>query len=487
MQKRFIFIILLFSFIFAKAQKKHEIRAVWLTTNYALDWPSRPFDSPAGIARQKNELEQILDKLEAENYNMVFIQTRLRGDVIYHSAIEPMATVLRKGEQNFGDYDPLAFAIEACHLRGLECHAWFVTYPLGTIGKNGRVAKQLMKKKNMVKIHEGEYYLDPGEPATSTYLLGLIKEIVRNYDIDGFHFDYLRYPEKAKSFPDQSTFKKFGADKKLNSWRRDNINKFVYSAYDTIKYIKPWVQVSSSVLGKYQYIPASPKAGWTAYEEVHQDPVDWLRKGKHDFIVPMMYYTDDLFFPFIHNWIDQSHGRFVVPGIGLYRLDLNEGNWESKVIMDQIAYSRENNTQGNAFYRAKYLADNFKGIQDKIFSQFYEHKSLLPALTWLDNIAPAALQEISAIAQDSVLRLSWENADLEEVLYYNVYRSQKYPVDIGDPANIIFTGIRATEIYCRIDLRQEIGFHYVVTSNDRYHNESSVSRNVYFCTGDFEK
>jgi uncharacterized lipoprotein YddW (UPF0748 family) len=373
----------------------------------------------------------------------------------------------------------------------LECHVWFVTYPLGQDNKKKKTTNiTLEKNKSMAQNHLGEWYLDPGNPKTNDYLLSLVNEIVEKYDIDGFHFDYIRYPDKAFKFPDQSTFNKYGQKSSLNNWRRENINHFVYSAYDQIKALKPWVQVSSSVLGMYQRIPECPNAGWTAYETVFQDPADWLKNGKHDFIVPMMYYTDNYFFPFIHDWVEKGNGRFILPGIGVYRLDKAEGNWDAETIVKQIAYSRENHTQGNAFYRTKFLLDNRKGILDEITSKFYTTPSQLPPLTWLDSIPPSQALKPEAIREGDHLLLSWGNntESNDEKIFYSIYRSDQYPVDTENAANLVAARISENQSYIYIDnMEKESGYYYVITASDRYHNESIASKAVFFCTGAFEK
>ena len=127
--------ILIFSFLFscllAAAQPKYEVRAAWVTAVYGLDWPRTRATTPATVRQQKEELVDILDKLKAANFNTVLFQTRTRGDVLYPSAIEPFNAILTgKSGKNPG-YDPLAFAIEECHKRGMDCHAWIVSIPLG--------------------------------------------------------------------------------------------------------------------------------------------------------------------------------------------------------------------------------------------------------------------------------------------------------------------------------------------------------------------
>ncbi|WP_368224624.1 glycoside hydrolase family 10 protein, partial [Bacteroides caccae] len=110
---------LLFPFLSVAAQPKHEVRAAWLTALYGLDWPRTRAVSPQSIRKQKEELVDILDKLKAANFNTVLFQTRTRGDVLYPSSIEPFNSILTGKSGGNPGYDPLAFAIEECHKRGM--------------------------------------------------------------------------------------------------------------------------------------------------------------------------------------------------------------------------------------------------------------------------------------------------------------------------------------------------------------------------------
>jgi uncharacterized lipoprotein YddW (UPF0748 family) len=469
------------------AQPKREIRGVWITVNYALDWPKEPVRSQSDIERQKADLDQMLDKFEKTGINMIFLQTRIQGSVIYPSKIEPLSEYF---SSEYLEYDPLAYAIKACHRRGIECHAWVVVYPLRS-GKRGRVVSISDRYKSMVKSYNRSMYLDPGNPETTDYLVSLIREVVSGYDIDGIHFDYVRYPNNSDKFPDEDTYERYGNGKDKADWRRENINRFVYAAYDEIKSLKPWVQVSSSVVGMYDKLPESTRQHWTAFHSVYQDPADWLQKGKHDFIVPMMYYSGELFFPFVDDWLTRSNGRFVVPGLGLYQMDSNEFGWEPEVLLEQIRYSRDLLTQGNVFFRARYLLENKKGICDEISSLFYSTPTILPALTWLSHSLPKAPKQIYARKNDDFLLLDWDTMNIsqttEKTIFYNIYRSGIFPVDTNNSHNLVVA--RLENNYCQIpiDNRFESGYYYVVTSYDRYHNESVASNPVYFVTGAFEK
>jgi uncharacterized lipoprotein YddW (UPF0748 family) len=476
--------------LYAAEPPKYEIRAVWLTTNYGLDWPSKSATNASGIKTQQDELCLLLDSLKAANFNLVFLQVRTRGDVIYHSTIEPVSKVFSGKYGVLPGYEPLAFAIEECHKRGMECHAWFVTFPVGTerIVREQGSQSVVRKKQSIVKRHKGEWFLDPGMPETTTYLVSLVNELIRNYDVDGIHFDYIRYPEEARSFPDRSTYNKYGQKESYDDWRRNNINKIVTRLYDEVKQLKPWVVVSSAPLGKYNRIEKRPDAGWTAYESVFQDPVNWLAQGKQDMIVPMMYYLHDDFFPFVDNWVENGNGRYVVPGLGAYRVDENEANWATTDITDQIDYGRFYGGNGNAFFRCAHALDNSKGLYDELKNNYYKYPAQLPPLKWLNDSIPDAPKEIfvEKTAADS-LKLSWKEPEGEEELTYTVYYSLTDSLNTTSAKEILATGLRAKEIQIPIASEAEQGFLFSVSASNRYRLESEPSPEAYYYQSEYIK
>jgi len=468
------------------AQPKIEIRAVWLTVNFGYDWPKKPFQNENDIEEQKNELNRILDQLQEIHINMVFLQTRIRGNAIYPSKIEQRCEYV-KSINATADYDPLLYAIEACHQRGMECHAWFVVYPLGLESKNKMLNRRF--PSNLVKTLDKYQYLDPGNPQTDVYLLSLIKEIVLNYDIDGIHLDYNRYPDNPAGFPDQDTYLQYGNGKNKANWRRENINRFVYAMYDTIKALKPWVQISSAVVGMYKDIQGSKQGYWTAYSSVYQDPVDWLEKGKLDFIVPMTYYSGKLFYPAVRDWLSMETDRFIIPGLGVFRMTEEKSMLDASILYDEIAFSRKVKTQGNAFFRVAHLLDDSNDFKKGLYSQFYPTPALLPPLTWLSQTVPNAPSSLSAHVDGSFLCLDWNKVyeKNNQPVFYNLYRSKTLPVNTEDPENLVTIRLTTNHFQLPIDKRTESGYYYAVTGFDRYHNESEVSNSIYYATGHYEK
>nr|WP_129735055.1 family 10 glycosylhydrolase [Parabacteroides goldsteinii] len=483
-------VLLLLHPVGAVESPKHEIRAVWLTTVYGLDWPKKPATTEAGRKAQQQDLCNILDRLADANFNTVFLQVRLRGDVIYRSAIEPASKTFSGKYGTMPGYDPLAFAIEECHKRGMECHAWFVTFPVGTekaVKEQGKLSV-VKRHPKLCKRHNGEWYLDPGVPETADYILSLVKEVVNGYDIDGIQFDYIRYPEQAKSFPDKAVHNKYGKSQKLSDWRRENINKMVYRIYDWVKQVKPWVQVSSSPLGKYNRIERVPNAGWTAYESVFQDPKMWMQKGKQDMIVPMMYYLHENFFPFVDNWVENCNGRLVVPGLGAYRMEKNEADWTVNDITDQIDYSRYYGGAGCTFFRCENVLDNSKGLYNELKDNYYKYPAQLLPLPWLSDRVPAAPAEIHVEKEGSDLKLSWQKPPVEkEDLTYTVYYSLTDSIDTSSAKSILATGVRDTVLYLPVAPNAERGYSFCVSASTRYHIESAVSPDTYYYLSEFPK
>ena len=112
---------------FSKTTPKRDLRGVFLTSVFNLNWPTNKTASPAV---QQAELITILNNLQANGYNTVFFQVRPSSDALYQSSIEPWSNYLTGTEGLAPNplWDPLEFAITECHSRGLDLHAWINPY-----------------------------------------------------------------------------------------------------------------------------------------------------------------------------------------------------------------------------------------------------------------------------------------------------------------------------------------------------------------------
>ncbi len=458
-------------FLSAPPAPKHEVRAVWLTTLSSLDWPTAKATSEAGRRKQKEELCQLLDQLQACHINTVVLQTRIRGSVIYPSKIEPWDPCLTGQFDRDPGYDPLAFAIEETHRRGMELHAWVVTVPAFKVVNAKKMGKRSLMSTHpeLLRKHGEQYYLDPGMPGSSSYLAAICREIVKGYDIDGIHFDYIRYPEQPESFPDGSTYKKYGKGQNKRAWRQDNITRMVREAYSAIKAIKPWVRLSCSPVGKYKDLSRYSAKGWSALGAVYQDAQGWLREGIMDMLMPMMYFQGDHFYPFAADWQENTYGRTVAPGLGIYFLHPDQKDWEWGIIQRELCYLRQIGLGGQAYFRSRFLTDDVKGIYTYLRQDYYPYPALLPPMTWQSDARPAMPILVKRERQGGVNeRIEWLP---QEGCRYVIYASSDQPVDTEKPQNIVRVTSETSYTYSLLGAYYR-NYHLAITALDRYGNES---------------
>lgn len=437
------------------AQPKYEVRAVWLTTIGGIDWPHSYASSNYSIERQKDELRTILDRLQRANINTVLLQTRIRATTIYPSEYEPWDGCLSGKPGKSPGYDALKFAIDECHRRGMELHAWVVAIPVGKWNATG-CARLRKRHPGLVKKIGAEGYMDPEKPQTAEYLADLCAEITGNYDVDGIHLDYIRYHE---TWP-MKVSRRQG---------RANITNIVRAISHRVKSIKPWVKMSCSPIGKYKDLSRFSSYGWNAYERVCQDAQAWLRDGLMDALFPMMYFRGNQFYPFALDWSEQSYGRIVAPGLGIYFMSPGEKDWPLSDITREMLTLRHYG-MGHAYFRSKFFTDNVKGIYDFAKETFNRHPALIPPMTWESTTIPATPSALNRKKHSGDVEiLSWRPVEKDTTkIMYNVYCSREYPVNTDDACNLMMTRLQKTSIIIPRDPSR----YYAVTALDRYGNES---------------
>lgn len=478
MRRIYILFLLLGLFLSAKAQSfvyndqapKYEVRAVWLTTIGGIDWPHSYSQSPHSAEKQKQELRQILDRLQQAKINTVLIQTRVRGTMIYPSDIEPWDGCLSGFPGKSPGYDALQFAIDECHKRGMELHAWVVTIPVGKWNALG--CKSLRQKfPTLIKKIGADGYMNPEDSRTGDYLAHICQEITHRYNVDGIHLDYIRYPETWNIRVSREQGRRY-------------ITSIVEKIHRAVKAEKPWVKMSCSPVGKYDDLSRYWSHGWNANTKVCQNAQGWLRDGLMDELFPMMYFRGEQFYPFAIDWQEQSHGKIVVPGLGIYFLDPKEGKWNIDDVTAEMQHTR-NLGMGYAFFRNKFLLDNRQGILD-FTDRFNAYPSLIPPMTWASKHTPAQPQQLKVTETGGKTRINWNNTysytDGSRIqtpyIYNNLYASHTYPVDVTDARNLI----AARHLGNSITLDGEMGtadenpLYFAVTASDGYGIESQATQ-----------
>lgn len=445
---------------------KHEVRAVWLTTVAGLDWPKS-----LERGEQQSTLRAMIAQVKAANLNTIFFQVRGRGDAMYRSRFEPWSNQLSGVLGQDPGWDPLQFVLDEAHARGLEVHAWFNTFFVraGSKPPMSWPPHLLLKHPDWVRQYENEWWLDPGLPEVRAYLVNVVMDIVRSYDIDGIHFDFIRYP--GTGYPDHQSYLRYGKRKMKEEWRRENINTFVRTAYDSIIAVKPNLKVGSTPIGIYVNMPEAN--GWQSFHTVFQDSRTWLREGKHDYLAPQVYWTlgttkgDPDFAVLARDWAQNGFGRHVYIGIGAYKSGVVQQ------IPQLIDVSRSVGAQGNSFFRFTHM-NNFATVGDR-----YRYPALIPSMPWKDSIPPNPPETFSVIdLGHGRFHLRWTHStpapDGDGAKKYVIYRSLSQPVDVSHPSRIVAIAAgKDTSFVDEAPKEAAVRFYYALTALDKGNNESA--------------
>jgi len=447
---------------------KAEVRAVWITTTSGLDWPPS-----ANRSTQQTSLRQIVRDLKVRGFNTLFFQVRARGDAYYRSRFEPWAENLTGVLGKDPGWDPLAFLVREAHAQGLEVHAWFNVFKVR--GPNPVAASTPEHPSRTLTQwcieQDGEIWLDPGRPEVRTYLTDVVLDIVRNYDIDGINFDFIRYP--GHKFADEETYNRYGKGLSLHEWRRANVTEFVRDTYKRATALKPLLKIGSSPLGVYRDDSRGRARG--SYYWVFQDSYGWLREGILDYVSPQIYWLinpwngEPDFGRVVNGWTGLSAGRHVYAGIAAYRPEIQRD------LGSYVDSTREADLKGQAFFRLESVLPN--GIQ----GGRYRMLANIPPMTWKDSIPPRPVEDVAVTElARSTYRIQWaappKASDGDTARYYNVYRwtAPHIPfhlpearLAITSPGTLSYLDTTATDGNTR--------FFYAIGALDRAHNESTPS------------
>jgi uncharacterized lipoprotein YddW (UPF0748 family) len=495
--KKSVLFLLIFAVISVSCVKqiqtdKRFLRGVWIATVGNIDWPR---ERGLSAEEQQRQLTAILDEVKRYNMNAVILQVRPTADAFYRSEYEPYSYWLSGVQGEEPGYDPLQFAVEECHKRGLLLHVWLNPYRINNNTKswNSYAANHIINTHSEWTVDYGDgKYFNPGLQSVRDYTCKVVKDIVERYDIDAIHFDDYFYPYKIAGveFPDDSTFARYprGFTDKAD-WRRDNVNLIIKELSATIKGVKPYVEFGISPFAIWRNREDDPRGsdtnGTSNYDGLYADILLWQKEGWIDYVMPQLYFS--IGYPIADYakladwWSANTYGTMLYVGLAPYKVNKQSKDKEwrsSQQIFKQIDRNmRDPNIKGEVFFSAKQIFDNKLFKEEKRFrSEEYRYKTISPENVRIPRIISAAPSGLSVEKVDgNKMRFKWERG--QNAKRFVLYRFGKKEVeDIDKPQHIIeVTGL--TEVVIKCSEGEFKKYRYGVTSLSPTHSESSI---VYF-------
>lgn len=366
----------------AMAQQETNREPIWTKPEARAIWVVR-FDmtSPESI-------RQVVDRAKAANFNVLIVQVRGRGDAYYNGGLEPRAEELARQPESF---DPLQTAIDLGHAAGLQVHAWLNTNYVWSGREKPKSPHHLVNAHPdwLMADREGDVplvagpglegaFTDPGNADARKHTRDVFLDVARRYNVDGIHFDYVRYPNRDMGFgenslaqfkaivnptltpeqketmslmPERDAYPRMFPDR-WAQWRRDNVTGLVRRIYKDVKAIKPNIAVSAAL------IPWGAFTSWEEsdpYNSVSQDWFAWMREGILDIAVPMTYHTDTgQWAGWVKAAVENRHKAHVWAGIGDW---LHTGAGDA----EKIRLSRALGAQGVSLFAYNSIASGESG------------------------------------------------------------------------------------------------------------------------------
>ncbi|MGQ9552886.1 MAG: glycoside hydrolase family 10 protein [Anaerolineae bacterium] len=285
------------------------------------------------------ELQAVIDRATAANFNALYFQVRDLGYAYYDSAVEPRAPLLAAS----ADWDPLAEAVRRGHEAGLQVHAWLDLLPVW----RGEQPPASSTPEHMYNLFSARYgaswlqgqaegvppatdallYASPAHEQVRSYLAAVCRDIASRYDVDGLHLTYLRYagPDYGQDAASREAFNQAQAGRSTLTypdWQREQVTALLVEVQRAVQEIRPQVQLSVGVWPVYL-----DKWHWQSlegYEDLHEDSQGWLANGHVDALVPQLYVDDQYQLPgrviaIVQDYLSRARGRIVVPALGADR------------------------------------------------------------------------------------------------------------------------------------------------------------------------
>ena len=382
-----------------------EFRALWVDTFHA------------GI-KTNSEITTLVSNLRVGNFNAVIPEVRKRGDAYYLSNYEPGADDMQEGLDSLADLIAKAHNTNGGAAR-IEVHPWIVSYIIWN-----RQTTPPSQPNHPYNLHpdwltqtdtgvqwDGNYAFDPGHPDVQRHTFNVCMDIISNYDVDGFNFDYIRYAGRQWGY-NPITVARFNrlfgrtgqpstTDAAWMQFRRDQVSALLRKVYLSTMEIKPHVKISADTI---TWAPGpTSDTSWTntsaAYQHVLQDWRSWMQEGILDINIPMAYFRQNTHPTDYANWInfarDRAFNRHIVIGPGIYlnsvsdslvqmrmtRVPTSAGNVADGICGYSYAVPTSNNLARSTFLAAL-TATNSSRLYETNVQPIFATRVPTPAMPW---------------------------------------------------------------------------------------------------------
>ncbi|MDH6355357.1 uncharacterized lipoprotein YddW (UPF0748 family) [Dysgonomonas sp. PH5-45] len=467
---------------------KREFRGAWLHTIGQGQYRNMT------SAQMQQYFVDVLDKFQEVGINAVIFQVRPQADAFYKSDLEPWSRYLTgvQGKAPDSGFDPLTFLVNECHKRNMELHAWMNPYRVTSAEGQALAPSHIYNRYPERFVKYGtQTYFDPGIPENREFICQVVKDIIARYDVDAIHMDdyFYPYPIAGKSFPDDASFARYApeqgfANNQRSDWRRNNVNVLIQEIKQTIMRNKPWVRFGISPFGIYRNkksdATGSDTNGLQNYDDLYADIKLWVEKDWIDYNIPQVYWEIGHkaadYNTLVEWWAKNNFYKHLYIGQDVKRtMDAQTPSGNTQLADKFIKARSYPQVDGNCFWSGYVLLDNYKGVYGELVNNYHRYPALIPAYLHLHDKAPKDIKKIREEYTETNHMLVWDRngnpADPVKAQYYVVYRFAKGEAkNTGNARNIV-----AITRDTRVVLPYEGGknkYEYVVTSVDRFHNES---------------
>lgn len=471
---------------------KREFRGAWMHTVGQMQY------SRMSTEQNQAYLRNQLDSLQMAGINAIVWQVRPKADAFYKSNLEPWSVYLtgEYGKEPVPFWDPLQFMIDECHSRGMELHAWLNPYRV----TNTKNELQKLSPDHIYHKHPewflsygGQTYFDPGLPECRQFICDVVRDIVSRYDVDAIHMDDYFYPYPTKDeFPDSVSYNRYGKGIDRGDWRRQNVDLLIEGLHEVLLKEKPWVRFGISPFGVWRNKSVDPRGSGTnalqCYDALYADVTKWTKEGWVDYMVPQLYWElDHKRAPsrVLNNWWnDNANNRHMYIGQSVETtMRTHDPDSDDPTELDhKIRITRQlPNVQGNCWWPGYSITRNSHGVCDSLATNRQSTIAIIPAYTWIDDVAPDNVSDLKLQKKNGAKILTWKapatTDPMQVAKAFVVYRfAAGSHIDLNNAAAIVAV-VPSTHYTIPADTPKG-KYTYVVTALDRVNNESLSGKSV---------